>query len=134
MRRQGIHVFALVGGLLGGACTSIPEGARERFSERFSCPLERVEARERKELSGYDVIFGAKDAPPPEIASDPGRVAMWKKKNDETKASWDRSTHVVEVRGCDKQVLFTCSRPTSKGARHSVSCTEQAYPAGVSRW
>jgi hypothetical protein len=103
-----LAVVALAG------CTSYETAARETFSKDKFCPIERVTAKERTDISIYDRTFG-KSKPPTDVAKDPERLALWKKKEDESKRIWDNSGVVFEVRGCDAKQLYKCSRGGKSG-------------------
>jgi len=95
--------------------------------------MSRIEVRPRPDIDGYTAAHGKPPAPPPEIARDPGRLAVWQKDQDDRR-SHDYGT-VYEVRGCNHGKLYTCSRST--GASHSSTsslCSGHDYPAGVSHW
>lgn len=109
-------VTAVSASLLLG-CQSRVTVARETFSKSKSCPLDRVTARERPDLSAYDVIFGKRATPPPEVAKDPARLALWQKQQDESRRAWDAAQSVVEVEGCGERALAMCS------SRKRTSCS-----------
>lgn len=111
-------LLALVG------CKSLETGAREAFADDRSCPIERVTARERKDLSAYDLIFG-KSEPPDDLAGDPERLALWQKKQDENRKAWDRSSDLFEVAGCGERKIYKCSR-----GKRGPSCSRVADLAG----
>lgn len=114
------------------ACQSVTDGAKESFSSEKTCPLARVEARERPELkpSQFD-----KSDPPPDVAADPGRLQMWRDEHKATADKDDMLGQIVEVRGCDKHVFYNCVHPTSSsnGARW-MCMTQTNVPEGISHW
>ena len=67
--------------LLGSACKSKEQGAREEFSETYTCPLDRVEVRARPDVKKSDLA--KREDPPPDIEADPGRLQLWRSKRDE---------------------------------------------------
>jgi hypothetical protein len=107
----------------GVACTSFPTQAKEDFAKKFSCPEEQVTVKDRKDLNADDVLERdrkprKKDVAPPEIASDPARLAKWTKDRDDAEAarrSFHSSYDVLEVAGCGHKNLVVCHRPTGKG-------------------
>ncbi len=105
------------------SCKPTMDDARAEFVQAHTCPADRVEVTERKDLKGYDVIFG-KSSPPADIAHDPERRLMWQKNQDESEARWNGRTYVFELRGCKHHVLSACKRMKS-----SVSCSERDVPA-----
>jgi hypothetical protein len=70
------------------ACQALTEGAKSDFSTSFTCPIERVEVRARPELRPSH-WFKPK-TPPSEVASDPGRLTMWRDEQDRLRTSGDR--------------------------------------------
>ncbi len=105
-------------------------GAREKFSQEFTCPEDRVEVREREDLKPS--MLRVKVPPPPEIASDPGRLAEYNEREAEIDEGADTFGDIYEARGCDKQSLYACRIRSNK--TFGVSCTNQPYRDGVSRW
>jgi hypothetical protein len=139
MYRPKLSLFIFSLALLGSlSCKSLKDGAKENFSKAFSCPEDRVEVRERKDLSPYEVMSGPRPEAPAEIQSDPGRLELWQKKEKETSTNVDNRFDVFEVRGCEKQVLYYCAHPDSddgQGTKSNVvSCVEGKYPAGAAKW
>ncbi len=114
--------------LVVGCEHSVTDDAKEYFSAENTCPLERVEARERTDLK--DSTFRT-TAPPKDVAADPGRLAMW----HEQQASRDRVYRIVQVRGCDKHVVYEC-RPARRGEtkKYFLCITEPSVPAALSTW
>ena len=122
-------LFAPFMALVLAGCSK-ESGARERFSQEFTCPEDRVEVRERKDLTPS--MLRVQVPPPPEIASDPARLSQYKAKEAETNKNADTFGDIYEARGCNKQSLYACRIRTNK--RVGVSCTSQPYENGVSRW
>lgn len=104
-------------------------GARERFAEEFTCPVDRVEVRERKDLTPS--MLRVKVPPPPDVASDPARLALHNEQEAEIDEGADSFGDIYEARGCDKQSLYACRIRTNN--RFGVSCTSQPYENGVAR-
>lgn len=114
--------FALGGlGLAIGGCaqeTEILAGARWQFAKQISCPEDRVTAN-------VDPQSAAQDArpPPPEVAADPDRLAMYDKQA-EAEAVLGRW---VVVTGCGQEARYHCEighGPTGQG-RWDVYCAPQ---------
>lgn len=93
--------------------------AQEAFTKEQSCPRDRVTVTPRPDLDAFDLDNGPLPDPPKEIASDPGRLAQWKKdkgKPDctpEGNALWQTTTvgcmrRVVLARGCGHQTYYVC--------------------------
>jgi len=118
-------LFALPG--LAG-CGSVTTAAREQFVSAFTCPEDRVTVTERSDLLAHD--FKARPAPPPEIASDPGRLAVWSELEASSYASDDhRAGEIYEVRGCDTVAFFACHpaapfRSWPQRSTVNASCTK----------
>jgi hypothetical protein len=116
--------------LLGSACKSKEQGAREEFSETYTCPLDRVEVRARPDVKKSDLA--KREDPPPNIEADPGRLQLWQSKRDEQRKRDDDGCEMFEARGCGKQTLLCCSRPAKRQDR--VNCFQHDYANGVTRW
>lgn len=123
MAPLGLFLVCLVG-------CSKETGAREKFSQEFTCPADRVEVRERKNLKPS--MLRVRVPPPPEIASDPGRLAQYNEKQAEIDEGADTFGDIYEARGCNHQSLYACRIRSNKTV--GVSCTSQPYGNGVSRW
>jgi hypothetical protein len=109
------------------------DGAKEHFSQSQTCPLDRVEVRERPELKPSQ--FYKSPAPPADVAADPGRLQMWRNTQAENAANHSKFESIVEARGCDKHVFYACSHPTSTSGNERWSCTEERdVPDGISKW
>ncbi|WP_437276519.1 hypothetical protein WME90_35475 [Sorangium sp. So ce375] len=97
-------------------CKRLKTGAREDFAERYSCPEERVEVRERTDVKWSTVVLGAgtQEAPPAEVKDDPARLAKWNadrtEKDAETRKSLD-NLDVFQVSGCGHDELVACAHP-----------------------
>ncbi len=113
-------------------CTSLEQGAQEEFTTKFSCPKDRVKVVPRSDLKAFDITFGTRAPPPADVASDPARLAIWQKKQDDTEASWNAGTPVFEVTGCDKDVIFTCGRAQKHASTSSgIMCSEARHVPGA---
>jgi hypothetical protein len=121
-------VLALSTSLVG--CQSKEAGAREKFSKEFTCPAERVEVRERSDLKPS--MLRAQVPPPPDVAADPARLAMWKAEEETNNENADQMCDMLEARGCNQQSLVCCRRHTKR--INEVSCMTHQYANGVSRW
>jgi hypothetical protein len=115
------------------ACQSLGDGAKETFSQANSCPLDRVEARERPDLKTPSAR--APD-PPADIAADPARLRMWQEQQADRAARSDTGHHFVEARGCGKSVLYDCRPPTNHDRpQRPWFCSEQTTaPDGMLKW
>ena len=99
--------------------------AREMFAGRFTCPEDRLTVTTRKDLRAVDVAFRAKPAPS-DVSADPARLASWNKEQAREAADFASFT-VVEVKGCEHDVLFACGdlRVTVGSTRHG--CMDAPY-------
>jgi hypothetical protein len=70
--------------------------ARATFSRDAYCPLERTSAASVTQIP----------TPPPKIAADPARLAMWQAEAEAVASTEDK--HVVAVRGCGEQAMYSC--------------------------
>jgi hypothetical protein len=128
--------YAVVGVAALGlvACADLQKGAREEFADKYTCPVERVEATPRPDLNGYEVIFGPPSLPAADIKADPARLAIWRQKQRDTEASWNSGETVFEMRGCGHDVLYACRRAaTHTMASTGVSCSEGRSPPQPAR-
>jgi hypothetical protein len=125
---------ALVTLLVASGCESMGDGAKKEFSRSYSCPESSTESRERKDLTPYDVRHWDPTKPPPDVAADPTRLAVWEKNEQETRQSVNSHYTVMEVRGCSRTALYECGRVNTGSASGSISCSESQYPAGVAKW
>lgn len=121
--------IALASLLVASGCSK-SSGAREKFSQEFTCPEDRVEVRERKDLTPSKLRVHV--PPPPEVASDPARLAQYEEKEAENDKNADTFGDIYEARGCNKQSLYACRIRSNR--TFGVSCTSQPYANGVSRW
>ncbi len=93
--------------------------------------------KERPDLKADDVLDGNKktrkrDAPPPEVAADPARLAKFNKDqadSEASRASFHSSYDVLEVTGCGHKNLVVCHRPSGKGNNSAhPSCSIEGSP------
>ena len=98
---------------LFAACANVEDEAKQEFSEDFSCPTERVTTKLRADLKAFEFQYGPqqKPEPPPEIKSDPARLAVWEEQQKKDQAATDRVNEidkVIEVTGCDQSAFYIC--------------------------
>jgi hypothetical protein len=110
----GAVIVLLVAAIIPGvaifrSCTALPGNTREEFSEKYSCPLGSITSHERPEVQAAD--FQKAATPPPEVAADPARLAVWKSHQPEP---W--SVHFFELTGCGHHVLWGCRLPSSRSS------------------
>lgn len=135
MRNLSLFVAsATLVGLVGG-CKSLKQGALEEHAKAFSCPEARIQARARKDLDAYALIFGA-GGPSDDIKADPERYAVWQKNEAEKHKEWNASGELFEAAGCGHTVVYFCVHPatySSKGASNYavVSCSPVRLQPGA---
>jgi hypothetical protein len=91
------------------SCTALPSQTREEFSQHFSCPLDSITSKERPDVNATEFEHAA--TPPPDVASDPARLAVWKSNQSQP---W--SVEFYELTGCGHHVLWGCRLPSSKSS------------------
>lgn len=126
LRRTLVAIVLPVASVLALAgCRTDETIAREMFGGRFTCPEDRITTTTRKDLRAVDVAFRAKPAPS-DVAADPARLALWNKEQERAAADFASLT-VVEVKGCERDLLFACGdlRVTVGSTRHS--CMDAPY-------
>ena len=140
--RRGLS-WVLAAALLaiGSGCGVRASEVREVFAEDNNCPEDRVEVKKRSDLSAWSVSTGGLvKKPPPDVAADPERLAMWQKKRKQLQKNSERNSWVFEARGCGQEAILVCGTAHSAGKMSrgadiaSVSCTGEtkamAAPAG----
>jgi len=127
--------FVLLGSLMLSACASgAVDSAKEDFGKDLACPASRVEGRVRKDIKGSD-LSKKKREPSAAIKADPARLATWNQQQADKDAQNDEGQTVVEVRGCDTTVLYSCGYASQHASTSSPwLCMKADYPAGVSKW
>jgi hypothetical protein len=125
---QVLAAGLLVLGVTG--CKSVTKGAKEHFSQDFTCPMDRVEVRERPDIRPSDLEPAL--APPKDIAADPQRLKMWQAQQDESRAYANSSDTMLEARGCDHQTLYACHRHNKDSTY--VMCSRKPYPPATAKW
>ncbi len=125
VRRSLVPGVAMIAVFLVG-CRSDETIARESFAHEFTCPSERVTVTPRKDLVGADLAV-RQEAPPKDIAADPGRLAVWQKEAARRRADYD-GTSVIQARGCEHELLYVCGdlRVSVGATRHT--CQRASYP------
>jgi len=113
-----------------GACQGLESGAKEKFADTYTCPVDRVTARERSDLKGSQILGtpSTPREPPDEVKKDPGRLAKWNADREKERNSSDSfyDTYAVyEVSGCSHSAFLGCYHP-SKGTK--ASCREGHAP------
>ncbi len=129
-RKMSYRIASLFGVLVVAGCTSKETAVKEKFSRVHVCPADRVEVRERTEITRASLRV--RPEPAPEVAADPERLALWTKEQERMDKNIAGMCSIYEARGCGAQQLFCCSRPPKHVDR--VNCTDEAYANGVSKW
>lgn len=125
MRRTvGIFVFTLLGAIAGSGCKKVTQGAKEHFAKDFTCPIDRVEVRPRKDLRPSD--FEKRPRPSKEIAADPERLALWQAEQKKSLEWMDNHDEIIEANGCGHEALYACHRH-NKDANY-IMCSSKKLP------
>lgn len=129
--RLGFVALAALGPL---ACQPLSDGARSKFSQSFTCPVDRVEVRARPDLRPSDWLKLRK--PASEVASDPARLTMWRDEQDRQQAYEDGRYRIYEAHGCGHQSLYECAR--SRKSYNTIwitaQCSERRYLQAMTKW
>jgi TPR repeat protein len=97
-------------------CTSYPTAARAQFASSVSCPDEKITVTSRPGDPAPP------QNPPPEIASDPGKLAVWRRDDEERRR--DAAATVYIVKGCGQEKHYNCGRSDRHAAQ--TACVEKA--------
>jgi hypothetical protein len=100
--------------LFATACRNFEGAAIETFSKQRSCPESGVTARVRDDLGAYDVQFPTAVLPPPDIASEPARLAMWQTEQAQMRSRFNDRQRVYEVSGCNERWFASCANTKQK--------------------
>ncbi len=126
------NAVLVLGGILSAStligCATLGDEARDTFAKNFSCPEERVEVRERKDIRPSDWLNS--EVPPGEVAADPARLAMWNEQQAKLRADDDDRHSIFEVRGCGHELLYSCGH-VSHGRASFRLCTKRDPPSGA---
>jgi hypothetical protein len=116
----------LAGGACGHAYYDVDQ-VRDAYSKRFTCPGDRIEAKQRADLAlapadSLLALASAREAPPPDVSADPGRLALWNERHEGEAArraeqadrlrGFYRRFDLYEVTGCGAPVLYACETIT----------------------
>jgi hypothetical protein len=126
---SAVCAFALLG---ASACRSLHDKAVEQFGADYSCPADRVQARERSDIHATTLFVDppAPVMPPDEVRNDPARLAVWQANQQQaqsTQSSYLDFMTVFEVTGCDHRAFYACARAARvngfNDARHCMSAS-----------
>ena len=98
-------LLAVSMGTLVTACASLSGGATARFVVDFTCPAERVTTATTVPPPP------APEAPPPEVQTDPERLALWREQQPARQreaAPYLPGDDFYEVSGCGHRVVYGC--------------------------
>jgi hypothetical protein len=116
-------------------CQTLSDGAKEKFSKDYSCPIDRLESRDRPDLhrSSFHTAAAPTATPPADIAADPARLAVWNQNHKQDPTSFDDLDDIEEVRGCGNAAFYACHHMQ----RHAGTATcfrESTVPPNISHW
>ncbi len=106
---------------------SAQDAAQEALSKELSCPKESVVATPRADLKAFDLMMGARDQPPSDVAADPARLAEWKKRQQAVEDGYSRQT-VWQTRGCNHEQLYVCMIGDHPDGTRGYACVKPAHP------
>lgn len=101
--------------------------AQEELTKTFSCPKDRVVVTPRSDLKPFDLLVGARAAPPADVAADPGRLGVWKQQQQKVEGDYNRQS-VLETRGCDQHIFYVCSIAEGSHQSQVVACRKAEHP------
>lgn len=109
--------------------------AKQEFSDTYTCPVDRLSAVVRADVSPVRLVSLKPDEPPAEIARDPGRLAQWQEKQRERTEGYTSNT-VVEVKGCEHHIYYLCDTVSQtvngQGPYLVMNCSKPRYtPEGT---
>ena len=99
----------------------LSDTAHSRFSSRHSCPDDRMTLKAIS-LNVHDLVV--LPDPPPDVAADPGRLAVWREVKRNTAAHYVFLT-AVDVMGCGFQQTYLCwEEPDPQAEKTDYLCDE----------
>ena len=124
------RIFVVLAVILLAGCASREQAARDAFAKSLTCPVERVTATKVDGVRWSDVQRRANPIPqpPPEVRSDPARLAMWNKQNDNLSSGFDHNYEGFHVTGCGHEVNYLCFCPFDAPTWKQAACTCDAPP------
>lgn len=90
---------------LAGCAADAPTVARDAFVAAASCPADRV-----------TVTRGDGSAPPPDVAADPGRLAVWR-------SAQENGPNFI-ARGCNQERRYSCVAINYTSPPYSYKCAD----------
>jgi hypothetical protein len=107
------------------SCASLSGGARDTFAQLTTCPTDRVTV-----VSAPDSLrptLPPEPSPPPEVAADAARLAVWHQEQEAKRRYLDRpcsefgAVDTFEATGCGQRLVLCCAHPTSESGKSSYS-------------
>jgi hypothetical protein len=112
------------------ACGQLSGGARQYFTDKYSCPADRVTLAEMRDAKPSEVMAADWRAatPPDDVAGDPGRLAQWRAKEDDRRRSWEswiNTSRLFELSGCGHRLVLACRKPGQRSSPGvTATCSE----------
>lgn len=114
--------------LATAGCASMTHEVETQFSNKYTCPRERVVVVERPGIAAHTVT--SEDATPPdEVARDPQRLALWNQQQAKKHADEDQKT-VFDATGCGHAERYACVSVGGDGDS-GVVCEDGAWVRAV---
>ncbi|MGH7285717.1 MAG: tetratricopeptide repeat protein [Polyangiaceae bacterium] len=110
--RSGFLLFIAISFTIG--CQASDNSARAKFAETSACPANKVVVTEEK---GAPLPPAP---PPPDVAADPGKLAVWKQEDQDRRESAAATVYVAK--GCGQEKSYNCNRDEHHAAQ--TICTE----------
>jgi hypothetical protein len=101
-----------------GCTTDYATAAQDAFIKAHSCPGDRVTA------APTTAVATAPPTPPPDVAADPARAAIWNRTHqDEINRveAQNSGLNFIRVAGCGSQVVYACSKAEPAAPRCDVA-------------
>ncbi len=111
--------------LASTGCPSLKGAAKEDFSTEFTCPEDRVQVLERKDLRASEKLFGmAASEPPEEVRADPARLTLWREREADRVRQANSNYTMFEANGCGHQAIYACARGVDTNGSDVASCSK----------
>jgi len=115
MRTSLVFIAAIAsacGAPSGGPRLPEPAGAQMLFAQNETCPADRITVTARPDVPPHTILAHGGGDPPPEIASDPERMALWAHQHGDDLGAIDSAWRTFAVSGCNTQSLYVCQHPS----------------------
>lgn len=119
---RAIVAGAVVLFVVAAGCGGYEGSARTQFATSTSCAPEKITVTKK----AGDPL--PPSAPPADVAGDPGKLAIWKRDDQERREAAAQPVYVVD--GCGQEKRYTCAQ--DKKHTTELVCTELAAGAGPS--